>query len=192
MTSSILGAVLAGGRSTRMGQDKAYVLVSGSTMLESVASAVHSVSDRVVLLGPDRDGWECWPDSVHAQGPLAGVATALTRTETDHVLLVAVDHPFVTVDTLRHLTEMADGLPVVPVDDHGVRQVTCAIYPKSVAEAATEEARNGGSVQSLLDRVSFTAVSPETWRAWGEDGRSWFSADDPESLSLGLSQFQVR
>jgi len=191
VTASILGAVLAGGRSTRMGQDKADVLVRGSTMLEAVASAVQPVSDRLVLLGPDRDGWECWPDSVHAQGPLAGVATALTRTDTDYVLLVAVDHPFVTVGTLRHLTEMADDLPIVPVDDHGIRQVTCAIYPKSVADAATEEASNGGSVQSLLDRVSFTAVTSDTWRSWGEDGRSWFSADDPESLAQGLSQFHA-
>jgi len=191
VTASILGAVLAGGRSTRMGQDKADVLVRGSTMLEAVASAVQPVSDRLVLLGPDRDGWECWPDSVHAQGPLAGVATALTRMDTDHVLLVAVDHPFVTVGTLRHLTEMADDLPIVPVDDHGIRQVTCAIYPKSVADAATEEASNGGSLQSLLDRVSFTAVTSDTWRSWGEDGRSWFSADDPESLAQGLSQFHA-
>jgi molybdopterin-guanine dinucleotide biosynthesis protein A len=86
---------------------------------------------------------------------------------------------------------MADDLPIVPVDDHGIRQVTCAIYPKSVADAATEEASNGGSVQSLLDRVSFTAVTSDTWRSWGEDGRSWFSADDPESLAQGLSQFHA-
>jgi len=191
VSSSILGAVLAGGRSTRMGQDKANVLVRGSTMLETVASAVHPVTDRVIVLGPDRDGWECWPDSVHAQGPLAGVATALNRTETDHILLVAVDHPFVTTATLTHLVNKADGLPVVPVDDHGIRQVTCAIYPKSIAEAATEEARSGGSVQSLLDRVSFTAVTADTWRGWGEDGRSWFSADDPKTLSEGLAHFQA-
>jgi len=174
-----------------MGQDKANVLVRGSTMLETVASAVQPVADRVIVLGPDRDGWECWPDSVHAQGPLAGVATALTRTDTDYVLLVAVDHPFVTVDTLQHLVEMTDGLPVVPVDEHGVRQVTCAIYPTAIADAATEEASNGGSVQSLLDRVSFIAVTADTWRAWGEDGRSWYSADDLESLSRGLSLFQA-
>jgi len=189
VTPSILGAVLAGGRSTRMGQDKADVLVQGSTMLEMVATAVRPVSDQLIVLGPDREGWDCWPDSFHAQGPLAGVATALARTDKDHVVLVAVDHPFVTTNTLRHLVEMADGLPIVPVDDHGVRQVTCAVYPKTIADAASQEAIGGGSVQSLLDRVSFTAVTSESWRVWGEDGRSWFSADDPESLSAGLSHF---
>ena len=177
-----LGAILTGGHSTRMGQDKADVVVSGSTMLEHVADALTTVADRIVLLGPDREGWECWPDSVHAQGPLAGIATALNRTSANRVILVAVDHPFVRSDFLQKLAAVESDLPVVPVDETGVRQVTCAVYPKAIADAALEEATVGGSIQTLLDRVSFSPVTPHDWRAWGEDGRSWFSVDTPEAL----------
>lgn len=177
-----LGAILTGGQSTRMGRDKADVVVSGSTMLQKVADALASVADRIVLLGPDRDRWECWPDSVHAQGPLAGIATALARTSTDRVVLVAVDHPYVRPGLLRDLVAIESELPVVPVDETGVRQVTCAIYPRAISDAATEEAAAGGSIQTLLDRVSFRPVTPHEWRAWGEDGRSWFSVDTPEAL----------
>jgi molybdopterin-guanine dinucleotide biosynthesis protein A len=184
-----LGAILTGGRSTRMGQDKADVIVSGSTMLERVAAAVATVADDLVLLGPDREGWECWPDSVHAQGPLAGIATALTRTRADRVALVAVDHPFVHPAFLEKLVDIESDLPVVPVDETGVRQVTCAVYPKTVGEAAVEEATFGGSIQTLLDRVSFRPLTPHEWRAWGEDGRSWFSVDTPEELGLGEAAF---
>lgn len=185
----VTGGILVGGRSTRMGQDKADVLVGDKTMLEMVADAVGSVTDQLVLLGPDRDGWESWPDAVHVQGPLAGMATALQRTSRDHVLLVAVDHPFVTGATLGRLASLGGDVPCVPVDQHGVRQVTCALYPASVAEAAVEEAISAGSIQSLLDRVSFLPVEPETWQAWGEDGRSWFSADDPDSLNEGRALY---
>lgn len=183
-----LGAILTGGRSSRMGQDKADVLVSDRTMLEMVGAAVAEATDRVVLLGGHREGWECWPDSVHTQGPLAGIATALARTGADNVIIVAVDHPFIRPATLTHLIRRADGLPVVPVDDHGIRQVTCAVYPASVAEASIEEAASGGSIQSLLDRVSFDAVVPDDWRSWGEDGRSWYSVDSPDALdeAVGL------
>lgn len=174
-----------------MGHDKADALINDRTMLELVGAALGEVSDRVVLLGPDRDGWECWPDSVHANGPLAGIATALTRTNTHHVMLVAVDHPFVSTDTLSRMIATAGTLPLVPVDDHGVRQVTCAVYPRTVATAATEEAAAGGSIQSLLDRVSFDALAPETWREWGEDGRSWFSVDSPDALQQGLASYQL-
>lgn len=185
-----LGAVLTGGRSSRMGQDKADVLVGDRTMLQMVGSALLAAVGSTVVLGPHRDGWECWPDSVHADGPLAGIATALSRTDADRVVVVAVDHPFVQAATLGRLVDRSDGLPVVPVDAHGVRQVTCAVYPTAIAEAAVEEASSGGSIQSLLDRVAFDAVVPDDWATWDEDGRSWYSVDSPQALEEGLSTYQ--
>lgn len=177
--------------SKRMGQDKANVLIDDRTMLEMVGAVLSAVTDHVVLLGPDREGWESWPDEVHAHGPLAGIATALQRADTDQVIVVAVDQPFVSPTTLTFMQEKAGGLAVVPVDAHGVRQVTCAVYPTAMADAAAEEAANGGSIQSLLDRCSFSALTPETWRAWGEDGRSWFSIDSPEALEQALATYHV-
>lgn len=172
-----------------MGADKADVIVGGESMLERVARAVGEVTDRVVLLGSDRPGWECWPDSVHAQGPLAGIITALNRMTSTRALVVAVDQPFVDPGTLRRLLAIEEDLPVVPVDVDGVRQVTCAVYPRGIAQAAGEEADMGGSVQTLLDRVSFRPVAPDEWREWGEDGRSWFSADTPAAVAEGEERF---
>ncbi|MGA8038741.1 MAG: molybdenum cofactor guanylyltransferase [Acidimicrobiia bacterium] len=184
-----LGAVLAGGSGSRMGTDKANVEVDGSTMLSRVIDAVSEVAAHVVVLGGERDGQECWADITPVPGPLAGVATALNRMSEDRVLVVAVDNPFVTASTLAQLAEMSARLPIVPVDDAGVRQVTCAVYPKSVASIALEEAESGGSIQTLLDRVSFQPVTPDVWRSWGEDGRSWYSVDTPASLRAGLEMY---
>jgi molybdopterin-guanine dinucleotide biosynthesis protein A len=189
VSANLLGAILNGGQSSRMGRDKASVLVAGTPMLERVGIALTPVVDRLVILGPDRDGWECWPDSVHAQGPLAGIATALSRAESERIVVVAVDHPFVRSDFLRRILAIASDLPVVPVDETGIRQVTCAVYPKTIALAAVEEAVAGGSIQTLLDRVSFRAVAPKEWREWGEDGRSWFSIDSESALAEASSRF---
>lgn len=186
---SVLGAVLAGGMSTRMGVDKAGVLVGDRSMLDIVGSAVRAICDEVVLLGPERDGWDSWPDSVHAHGPLAGITTALSRTNHNHVLLVAVDQPFLREETLREIVALANDIPVVPVDDDGVPQVTCALYPRTIRTEALDEAATGGSVQSLLDRVSFRPVPHDEWASWGEDGRSWYSVDDPEALREGLRRY---
>ena len=172
-----------------MGRDKADVPLRGRPLLNWVASALAPVSEEVILLGPDRPGWECWPDSVHAQGPLAGIATVLSRAGTDRVVMVAVDHPFVTTSFLSHLLTVESDLPVVPVDETGMRQVTCAVYPVGIAAAAEEEAASGGSIQTLLDRVSFRPVAPTEWRGWGEDGRSWFSVDTEDTLEIGARRF---
>lgn len=172
-----------------MGQDKSDVLVRDQTMLEMVGAALGETADQVVLLGPERAGWESWPDIVSAHGPLAGITTALGRTSHAIVVVVAVDHPFVRPQTLTALVERCVELPVVPVDDHGTRQVTCAAYPTMIADAAQEEAEGGGSIQSLLDRVAFDPITPEEWGSWGEDGRSWFSIDSPAALEEALGRF---
>ena len=186
---STLGAVLGGGQSTRMGSDKALIEVDGVSMLERVTTAVASAAHRVVILGTEYEGFESWPDQAQGAGPLIGIATALARAEADRVLVVAVDHPFVRSETLARLVGMEAELSVVPVDKDGVRQVTCAVYPVSIADLAAEEAGAGGSIQSLLDRVSFQPVTPDTWTAWGEDGRSWFSADTPDAVEDGVTRF---
>jgi molybdopterin-guanine dinucleotide biosynthesis protein A len=185
----LLGAVLAGGHSRRMGKDKAAVEVSGVSFLDRVAASLAEATDHVVVLGVEREGYENWPDQFPGSGPLAGVATALTRMEEARALVVAVDNVFVRASTLTHLSSIESDLPVVPVDSAGVRQVTCAIYPRQIADLAREEAEAGGSIQTLLDRVSFLPVTPDQWEGWGEDGRSWFSADTPEALEQGLERF---
>jgi molybdopterin-guanine dinucleotide biosynthesis protein A len=186
---TLLGAVLAGGRSLRMGVDKADVAVAGRSLLDRVASALAEVADRVVVLGGEREGYESWPDQTPGTGPLAGLATALGRMIEDRALLVAVDNAFVRAETLRRLASVDSELPVVPVDEEGVRQVTCAVFPKQIAAQAVEEAGSGGSIQTLLDRVSFFPVTPDQWGQWGEDGRSWFSVDTPEALEKGIERF---
>jgi molybdenum cofactor guanylyltransferase len=186
---TLLGAVLAGGASMRMGTDKADVEIAGRTFLERVATVVAGVADRVVVLGGDHAGYESWPDSAPGAGPLTGVATALDRMTEDRALVLAVDNVFARTETLRHLASVISALPVVPVDLAGVRQVTCAVYPKQIAGQAMEEAEAGGSVQTLLDRVSFLPVTSEQWGGWGEDGRSWYSVDSPEALEEGVRRF---
>jgi len=191
VTGQALGAILTGGLSSRMGRDKADVEVQGETMLSRVSKALTPHVSRTVLLGPDREGWETWPDAVHASGPLAGIATALARTTSDRVVLIAVDQPFVRTATIGRMIDIESDLPVVPVDETGSRQVTCAIYPTPIVAAAADEAQTGGSSQTLLDTVSFRPVTPDEWRSWGEDGRSWFSVDSEDALETGLARFGV-
>lgn len=172
-----------------MGEDKAAIEIAGVPLLERVGGTLHSVVGRVVVLGPPRQGYETWPDEVPVTGPLAGLATALTRMSEDRLLLVAVDNAFAQAATLTRLVSIESDLPVVPVDERGVRQVTCAVYPGHLMGAAVEEAESGGSIQTLLDRVSFLPITPEEWREWGEDGRSWYSVDTPDALAEGIHRF---
>ena len=193
----IIGAILAGGASRRMGEDKMFVTVGSRPMWERVAIALEPLVTRTVLVGRDESpspDMTALPDPVDGPtGPLAGIAAGMRATLQAHgphaaVVCIAVDHPYVRTETLQRLIDEFEGVAVVPVQD-GVRQVTCAVYPAAWQAAARREVDEGGSVQSLLDRMPHRPVLPEEWAAWGEDGRSWFSVDDPAALSVGQERY---
>jgi molybdopterin-guanine dinucleotide biosynthesis protein A len=186
-----LGAIVAGGSSLRMGTDKALVPVGGSPMVEWISAALATVVDEVVIVGRTEPvaGIPAIPDlRSRPRGPLAGLATALHHAAGRAVVLVAVDQPLVQHATLRRLIGLLDQKAVIPVDG-GVRQTTCAAYPAAWAAAADAEDRSGGSIQSLLNRLSCREVWPEEWAAWGEDGRSWYSVDTPGDAASVLDRY---
>jgi molybdopterin-guanine dinucleotide biosynthesis protein A len=189
-----LGAILAGGRSQRMGTDKALVRVGGVPMVERVAAALRRAAGEVLIIGRSEPlaGISSVPDvrPGRPRGPLPGLAAALRHAVERPVLLVAVDQPLVRSATLQRLAALVDDRPVVPVD-RGVRQTTCAAYPAAFAAAADDEDRRGGSIQSLLDDHAYRPVEEDEWASWGEDGRSWFSVDTPAAVAELEERFNV-
>ena len=177
-----------------MGTDKALVEVAGSPMVARVGSVLEQVAtDGVVVAGRagTLGGYACEPDVYPGRaGPLGGIATLLLSLDPGQPLVsVAVDHPFVRVETLRRLLALSDGVdPVVPIAA-GARQVTVAVYGTGILEMAQEVLASGGSVQTLLDRTPFVEVEEDEWRTWGEDGRSWFSVDTEADVADGLTQY---
>ena len=125
------------------------------------------------------------PGDAH-RGPLAGLVAAASAFPEHPIALVAVDQPWLRSDTIRRVGQLCGDLAAVPVES-GIRQTTCAVYPPGIVVAAEVELAGGGSLQSLLDVVAFEPVVD--WQTWGEDGRSWFSADTPQLVAIGLNRF---
>lgn len=191
MTEPVLGVLLAGGRSSRMGQDKADVVVAGKTMAEWTVAALNAFCDDVVAVGRTGElaGVVCLPDPMDRyRGPLAGLVAGCRYAKSGTVVLLAVDQPWARPSTLAALARRAVDRPVVPVAD-GSRQTTCAAYPLGVLDVAESELSADGSIQSMLDRTSFDPIVDSEWTTWGEDGRSWFSADTPAATLEGLRRF---
>jgi molybdopterin-guanine dinucleotide biosynthesis protein A len=128
------GFVLVGGRSSRMGRDKALLPLNGLTLVEVLAGLVKSAAKTVRLIGPpDRYeslGFPVVADSVENCGPLGGVYTALSITRADWNLIVACDMPGLTADFLENLLRAAEASEadcVVPAGTRGVEPL-CAVY----------------------------------------------------------------
>ena len=191
---NLVGVVLAGGASRRMGRDKALVEVAGQPMLDWVVDALAAVTTDVVVSGEPRPQWaehlRFVQDKGEARrGPLAGVVAVMEQVAPDALLVVVgVDQPWVRPSTLSEIIGRFSERPVVPVPD-GVRQTTCAVYPANDLLVATRELNAGGSIQSMLDRTAFDPFTEAHLESCGEDGRSWFSVNTPDDLSEGLERY---
>jgi molybdopterin-guanine dinucleotide biosynthesis protein A len=112
----IVGAVLCGGRSSRMGTDKALIPVDGVPMVRRVADALLGGGCvSVAAIGGDRLslealGLEVVDDPHQGSGPVAGVLAALEAwPQADAVVVVACDLPYLGAHTVRHLVAALGG-----------------------------------------------------------------------------------
>ena len=185
-----LAVVLTGGRSSRMGADKATALLGGRRMIDHVVASCRAIDMEVRLAGTAVAGMESitLPDPPGLAGPAAGLAAAMRAFAGADVLLIGTDQPFVRSETLSALLAVK-GSAAVPID--GRRQPLCAVYRTECAPELERllAARPDPSLQTLLDRVEATDVTPEVWRSWGEDGRSWLSLDTPDALAAAAASW---
>lgn len=135
---SVAGFVLVGGRSSRMGTDKAMLPFSGTTFAQHLAAKVREVTGNVTLVGaPERYshlGIPVLADRAAGFGPLGGLWTLLGWTQADWNLVVACDIPLVETGFLTQLTERAEISArrlVVPLTSQGL-QPLCAVYHRSL------------------------------------------------------------
>lgn len=107
------GAILAGGKSTRMGTDKTLLRIDQQTLLERSVEKMQSIFAEVIIVGCDPakhriPGVRTLSDDAIGCGPLGGIQTALRHASFDTVLVVACDLPFWDAELARYLIESCD------------------------------------------------------------------------------------
>jgi molybdopterin-guanine dinucleotide biosynthesis protein A len=102
--------VLAGGQSMRMGQDKAFVMLAGRTLLVRALELAGSLTRDVCIVG-DTAKFAAFglvvEDVYRQRGPLGGIHAALRRSTSELNLMLAVDLPFISLRFLQHLVAQA-------------------------------------------------------------------------------------
>jgi len=177
---SVTGFILAGGKSTRMGTDKALLELAGRPLIEHMLELARSVCPQVCVVGdPGKFSRlaPVIPDLYAGQGPLAGIHAALTHSETNLNLILGVDLPFLEAEFLSYLisqSRTSGGVVTVPVAD-GFVQTLCAVYRREFAESAGQALRTGQnkvdaifpqtSIRKLLDQeLAQAGFGPQMFR----------------------------
>jgi molybdopterin-guanine dinucleotide biosynthesis protein A len=144
MHSQVTGYVLAGGKSSRMGTNKALLTLNGKPLVEHTKNILTSVCETVFILGARElygSFGECYEDVYRDCGPLAGIHAALLNSQTQWSLITAVDTPFITPELLNYLMERAQDSSAMVTTPciAGQVQPLCTVFFRSflpIAEAA--------------------------------------------------------
>ena len=132
--TDITGVILVGGKSSRMGFDKAFLKINGITLFEKVLLVFRKLFNKIILIGDEGKrfaayGLEVYPD-IYPGSALGGLYTGLFHAETQYIFVSACDMPFPSNIMIRHLVSGTEGFDVVvPQTPEGCEPLF-AVYSK--------------------------------------------------------------
>jgi molybdopterin-guanine dinucleotide biosynthesis protein A len=198
---ALSAAVLAGGKSSRMGQDKALLplVEGGRPMLAMILDRLAEFSDDLMIVATDGDryrdlGPRIVPDRKQGIGTLGGIHAALYQARHEHCLIVACDMPFLSRQLLSRMAQEPrdyDVLaPVIPGEsrqrgDGLVYQTLHAIYSKQCIRPIEEQiARGNRQVIGFFADVRLRTLDLAEIQRNDPELRSFFNANTPEALAV--------
>lgn len=145
VVQKITGVVLAGGKSSRMGQDKGLMMLHGKAMVVCVTEQLQPCVDELLIVSANpaygQFGYPIVPDLVEAAGPAGGIYTGLTAASAELVFFVSCDTPFITTEAIRNVIAQAGNAAVAAATLEGRMQPLFGLYRKSTAGEFRESLR---------------------------------------------------
>jgi len=168
----VTGAILIGGQSRRLGQDKVLLPFEGKPLAVHLQGLLESLFPRTLLVGHPRPeleamGLTCIPDLVPDKGVLGGIYTALNAAATPYVFVVGADMPFLTTSLISEVLShrhFADA--VIPRGPRGFEPL-CAVYSASCADTMIHSLQ-GGMLKIMAALDGLAVLSPEVTPGNGE------------------------
>jgi molybdenum cofactor guanylyltransferase len=183
--------ILAGGKSTRMGADKAFVALDGRTLLARALELARSATHDVRIVGEAAKFAAFAPvveDIFRDCGPLGGIHAALRASQSELNLMLAVDMPFVPPALLPFLIMRArsSAATVTVPRAGGGWQPLCAVYRREFAEVAEKALREGRcKIDALFDAGRTQAVGEKELEAAGFSANVFRNLNTREELEEG-------
>ncbi len=182
------GFILAGGKSSRLGADKAFLEFDGCTLLDRALDVMRDACDEVAIVG-DPEKFASYgavvTDLHQSCGPLGGIHAALLQSSAELNLVMAVDMPFVSVELLAFLLATAtasDAIVAVPRTAMGF-QPLCAVYRRAFAAAADEALRAGKyKIDAVFSHIPVRVIDEDELAREGFPERIFFNINTPHDL----------
>lgn len=184
--------VLCGGRSRRMGRDKASLPFGGETLLERTVRIMRGCTSEVVVVAREGQAvaagdYRIARDPAEGLGPLAGLAAGLAAIESERAFVTSCDAPLLRPEFVRWLVEQSRGHEAAVPFVNGYHMVLAAVYSRSVlpiAQRLVDEDRLRPLF--LIQAVDARMVSADEIRPVDPDLASFTNCNTPDSYAAAL------
>ena len=181
-------AILAGGRSRRMGQDKSMMEIGGVPVIRRIADTLGGMFADVFVVANEKDEYErmglAVVGDIHpGNDSLGGLHTAVVRAGCSHVFVAGCDMPLLQPALIRGLASLVEDWDVViPVKDD-YPEPLCAFYGKNCAPHIEESISRGRlKMIGFHEHARVRRVEEALWREWDAEGASFLNANTPEEF----------
>ncbi len=158
--------ILAGGKSSRMGTDKALLEINGTNFIGQIAEEMDEFEEKIVARGNNGDlpdiSWRMVSDIYPERGPIGGLHAALTACESEALFCLSCDMPLMRRSLIRYLCGiiLEEYDAVVVRERDGRVHPLCAVYRKSMAQILEQQILEGNNrLMSVLDKIRVKFVN---------------------------------
>ena len=184
----ITGVILVGGKSRRMGKDKAFLKVEGIPFFERILNVLRESFNQIVLVG-DREerfsdyGLPVFSD-IYPGSSLGGLYTGLYNAKTEYVFVSSCDLPFPNREIIRYLCLLKDGYDaVVPSTIYGYEPLF-ALYSKSCIEPIRMQLNSDECcAYAYYPGISVRYILPKELTTFDLSGRAFMNINTPEEFA---------
>jgi molybdopterin-guanine dinucleotide biosynthesis protein A len=185
-------AIMAGGKSSRMGTDKAFVTLQGRTLIAHLLERVAGIGQRETFLVANHPadyahlGLPMFTDVLPGKGSLGGIYTAIQVSQSAYTLVLAVDMPLVRPALLRYMVSLCEGdaHDVIVPRVGGHLEGLHAIYGRRCLDPIRQQLdADRLKVIGFYDAVRVRLVDEPEHRRFDPDGGSFFNVNTPADLA---------
>ncbi len=183
----LLGVVVAGGASSRMGADKARLVLGGSSLAERAARRLAAVCREVVIADRGRGvapGWRSIEDGP-GRGPAAGLLGAAREAPGRPLLVLGCDLPAVPEALLAALAACRDADCAAPRTERGVEPLVCRYGSRALAALTEQVAAGRYALRRLFERRDLVVelIEGEDLVRFGDPAEMLTNLNTPEDLA---------
>lgn len=166
----ITAIILAGGKSSRMKEDKGLVYFNGKMLVEHVIQSIKKLTDHIIIITANvayhQFGYPCYEDAMKEKGPLGGIITGLVNSSTQKNLLIACDMPFLTERLLKELISSCGYEDVLITEHLGKAEPLCSVYDRNcIMHLSRQLEQNHLKITHALEGLKTRVISfdKEEW-----------------------------